>query len=156
MAYDDVALGAQFRGLGEYFKAHDAERTKIRNEVQSLRAAAASPVRRHRLEALFTSLTNAVVFWNDLLAKSGIDRYARDYYEEAGAFNFTARVTDTRAQAIVLRNWVFDNYPKSADAEAAWKTFARDRDTGAAIPLEFTAAELTGFITEADALLALL
>jgi len=124
---------------------------RIKGHAQRVRDDSASgPIPRVNVVALMGALTKSIDAWNSISQLSGIQQYARDQYDDQN-LNIGAEFTAMRSAAIVLRDWIFDNYPKAASG--AWESLSHTND-GAGVALTFTSAQLSQFRTEADAFLA--
>jgi hypothetical protein len=106
---------------------------------------------RQNLISLLRLLDRAITEWAAVRSLSGIGAYAQDQFDNMG-LDIVAEFTAMEAEAILLRDWIFAAFPKDI-ATGAWLVHSYDT-AGKATSLVFTSAELSGFRSRADDLLA--
>ena len=123
----------------------------LQRSVQQLHDdSLAGSVARDRLIGIMGMLAEAVTVWTDIATLSGMAQYARDQYDDQ-ALDVVAEFTAMNAAAVVLRDWVFTNYPTGTGG--SWLTYSFD-NSGVRTVLTFSTAQLVDFRTEAATFLA--
>lgn len=125
---------------------------RAKRRTQELKSAAeTAPVDRQELIVYMGELTAALNRWATISALPGIVQYARDQFDNQ-TLNVGAEFTAMVTAATSLRDWIFNAFPKDATS-GAWLVDNYDVN-GRPSRLQFTVAQLSGFVTRADALIA--
>jgi len=123
----------------------------LKSRVQTLRDRSASgPVNREDVVELMRTLASTLVGWAETKALAGIGPYAQDQLGDS-SLDVGAEFTAMETEATSLRDWIFTNFPK--DASGAWLVREYGSD-GSITQLTFTSAQMGGFRTRADSLIA--
>lgn len=147
-----MAFPASQQTLAEALSIASAIATKAKGQVQALRnASAAGLTGRHAYLSLQARLSEAIVRWAELAATPGLGPYAQAQYGNA-SLDIAAEFTAMRNAAIVLRDWVHNNFPKDSGTGAAL-VYSYTQD-GTPTELTFTSAQTAGFRTQADAFIS--
>jgi len=145
-----MAWPTQDQTLNDAYFSTNRTALQVDRQITSLRNLAASgDVERYRFIDAMRLLANSITTWTDASNVPGIGQYIQDQLSDP-TLDVPAEFSAMVGAAEDLRDWIFAAFPTSGGAIL---NQAMDED-GKLTPLMFTQAQLTGFITEADALLA--
>ena len=147
-----MAYPASIKRLDDALSAVDATALHVQAETQILRdRSIVGPVECFAFIGLIRRLDGAVDTWDKATALDGIVGFARDQKGDQ-TLDVTGEFLAMREAAVDLKNWLFNVFPKD-NATGAWLVEEYDEE-GASMALEFTAAELSGYVTRAYSLIA--
>ena len=117
-----------------------------KQEAENLKAnSLLGPVARDELIRLMRLCDNAVVRWTAVAALPGIGQYAKDQLDDQ-TIDLAAEFLAMRTQAAALRDWIFNNFPKTG---AGWLVYTYTAG-GEETDLTFSTVQLADFRTEVD------
>lgn len=144
-------MAFQTDSLAKEYNSAQQEAIRIKAGVTSASAAyKANNQSANSLIALLQQMKSAIEVWDRVAALPGIAQYARDQHDDQ-AYDVIAEFTAMRAAAVSVRDWVINNFPKSAGGYIEKDTLEAD---GAITVRVFTIAQLAPLTTEMDALVA--
>lgn len=124
---------------------------RLRKQVANIRdASVAGNVSRDRFVRLLVEISSAIDDFDAAAAVPGIAQYARDQFSDQ-SLDIGAEFAAMRSAAVSLRDWVTGAFPVGAGG--AWLVHTYN-SSGQPTALIFTQAQLSAFVTQADALLA--
>jgi len=124
---------------------------QVDRQIATLRNMAASgPVDRYRFIDAMKLLNNAISTWTAASNVTGIVQYAQDQLNDP-TLDVAAEFTAMVSAAEDLQDWIFTAFPTGAGGAILSQSM---NSSGVLTSLTFTQAQLTGFVTEADTLLA--
>ena len=146
MAYPASALNTAYA-----FAALNASAKRLMDSVTIIRAeAAVQNIARPRFIGLIGEIAQAVAQWDILAATPGLAVYAQAQLNDP-TIDIVVEYTAMRIAAVTLRDWIFNNFPTDVGTGAVLELTVDNM--GVRTPLYFTPAQLTGFVTAADAYL---
>lgn len=127
-----------------------ATAVRIRDQVTNLRnISAAGTASRPSFVNLQKQLNRAIVLWDLYSSTPGLSQYAKDQHGDQ-VLDIVAEYTAMRAAAVSLRDWIFNNMPKTGSSPLLYNLNA----DGTLTELTFTSSQTAAFRTECDALIA--
>ena len=147
-----MAWPASQEYLVQTFTEANQTALRIKERTQDLRdRSAVGDLDRRFIFSHHQKLIEAINIFNTAKATPGIVQYAQDQFNDP-TLDVTAEYTAMLDAATSMATWVVNNFPTDATTDAL--LMQKFGVGGVAEPLVFTTAQLAGWRTEADALIA--